>query len=973
MNVIDETEMSHSVNCNVEQLPLHIKPQKNSITIVSQNIRSIYSNLDDLQVTMSRFKIEVEVIILTECRVQGHRPIPQMANFKSFVTSNHLNQNDGVVVYLNLNVTAKVTEIILDHASCLKIDLGDKIILGIYRSPSNTKADSFIHSLSSYLSSISNKKDVIITGDININILPQQSESSNDRNNRLLYLNTLSTHGLLPGHYLPTRHGNCLDHFIIKIDKNKRTAKIAILTTTITDHSMILLQLTDVKNINNVSKSRMILDYESASLTLKNKNLSELLLMTNPNTITSILIERIKESILENTRAVQIPSSQRVIKPWITSGILKCIKNRDNMQKTLRSDPFNETLKITYKRYRNFCNALIKKLKYKYNRDKLMTSSKNSKTMWKTVNEVTNFKPPVSSNSNLLSIKRTPKESINSINGYFANIGKQLAENITTVDVSQIKTPNYHQPTSFTLLDTDVNEINSIINSLDSNCATGWDNIPTKLLKLNREYLAPIICHLTNTCFHSATFPKDLKKSIITPVYKSGDRANISNYRPISVLTSLSKIVEKLLNNRLLKYLEHFNILSENQFGFRKGLSTEDAIAKLTSIIIDSVDHAKKCLVIFLDLKKAFDTVSTTTLLKRLESIGIRGIPLNLFASYLSERKQCVKVDDMISDECDVTFGVPQGSVLGPTLFLIYINNLTKLLIQNGKIISYADDTAIIFTEDTWDIVHKIAEEGLYEINKWLRHNMLTLNYTKTNYMCFTKTVKTQPSNLHKIKIHDCDMSDTNCTCLPIRKVNNIRYLGVIVDQRLSWNSHIELIMSRTRKLIYIFRELRHVAKKDLLIRIYKALAESILCYCITIWGGAIKTKLIDLERAQRALLKVMFLKNKRFATQELYSLSDLLSIRKLYILHAVLKKHTSINYDPSPLNRRRKYCVATCDPVKSIFAMRQYPSQSTYLYNIINKRIDIYSLNKHLCKNKLKKLLNTLTYDETEMLLKHS
>lgn len=191
-----------------------------------------------------------------------------------------------------------------------------------------------------------------------------------------------------------------------------------------------------------------------------------------------------------------------------------------------------------------------------------------------------------------------------------------------------------------------------------------------------------------------------------------------------------------------------------------------------------------------------------------------------------------------------------------------------------------------------------------------------------------------------------------------------------MMDQRLSWYAHLELVANRIRKMMWIFKILRHIADKALITKVYVALAESIITYCITIWGGAAKTEFLGVERAQRSLLKVIHLKRYRFSTAELYSVAGVLSVRKLYVLYTILKVHKSITYDPSKLAKRRKHCVVQSVPTKTAFARRQYYRLSCHLYNNINEILEIYARNSHDCKKTVKNWIMSLGYEEVESLL---
>lgn len=289
---IDNTEIAKSIECSIEDLQNNIF-KKSSLNIIHQNIRSIYNNFSDFEITFSQFKINIDVIIFTECRLNSNKNIPLLSNYTVYFTNKLFNQNDGVVVYIKNEHKVKVKEMNLIHASGLEIMIHNSIILAIYRSPSNTNAEDFINSLLAHLNSIKSRHNIIITGDININIIAKETAQTYERNNRQKYLTSLIMHGILPGHMFPTRDQSCLDHFMLKINKKLTIATVAVLNTSITDHLMILLNLSDsVTQSNKNQATKTIVDYENACKLLQEQNLAELFLYTDPNVYTDLLIKK---------------------------------------------------------------------------------------------------------------------------------------------------------------------------------------------------------------------------------------------------------------------------------------------------------------------------------------------------------------------------------------------------------------------------------------------------------------------------------------------------------------------------------------------------------------------------------------------------------------------------------------------------------------------------------------------------------
>lgn len=369
-------------------------------------------------------------------------------------------------------------------------------------------------------------------------------------------------------------------------------------------------------------------------------------------------------------------------------------------------------------------------------------------------------------------------------------------------------------------------------------------------------------------------------------------------------------------------------------------------------------------------LAKAFDTVSLPILLRKLESLGIRGTPYNWFESYLVNRCQSVKVGNYTSEALPVSFGVPQGSILGPTLFTIYVNDLLNMTIDNATTICYADDTVVLFQGKSWEETYKTAEKGLSLVSHWLDSNLLTINTTKTKYLAFHKTSASAPLPEKQLVIHKCKPS-INCNCATIERSSSIKYLGVQIDDKLSFKKQIQFVSARLRKMLYILKTLRHSASRDVLSLVYTSLCQSIIIYCIGVWGGAAKTIFVEIERAQRAVLKVMLNKPYRFPTDSLYSETKLLRVRQLYMWRVTCAQHSktisSLNY--KALLRKRTFKVPI-PSVRSTFAKRLPLYSHPYIYNKIIKKLDMKNLTTRQAKHIVKTWLMDLTYIETEQLL---
>ena len=428
------------------------------------------------------------------------------------------------------------------------------------------------------------------------------------------------------------------------------------------------------------------------------------------------------------------------------------------------------------------------------------------------------------------------------------------------------------------------NEIIEIIAGM-RNSSAGHDLIRPQLIKDNFVSLVSPITHIVNLSIAQGIVPEQFKIAQVTPVFKTGRTECINNYRPISVLSALSKILEKVVHKRMMSFFNMHSILSNNQFGFRSKHSCDQPLILATDFIREALDAGDHVIAVFLDLRKAFDVVSHPILLGKLSHYGLRGIPLQWLESYLSGRSQSVKIAGHVSSPRTITHGVPQGSVLGPLLFLVLINDLKIRHPDFTKIFLFADDTTVLIRHRSINSLVDTTNLELSHLCQWFKSNRLSVNVDKTKFMFFT---------LHShLRYQTLSIIMDN---VPIQRTASTKFLGVHFDELLSWDAHITYIASKISKSIGIIKKVCNTLPKSSCILLYKALILPYLSYCHVIWGCASRTRLQRLNLLQKRAIRVITHTHYRAHTEPLFLSCKLLPFFNLYdyycliLLYKILK-----------------------------------------------------------------------------------
>ena len=792
---------------------------KKGLTIASLNINGLRGHFDELQLFLQSSGIHILALNETKLVPQYPKELNAVAGYQQKRLDRTCN-GGGISLYVRDSVKFKPRDDVpADNLELICVEIqppksNSYLIVSWYRPPSDPVGSfSKLERVLSYLDK--EGKEIILLGDTNCDLTitaPDLPPGNNSEHIRSLY-DLFSLKQLIEELTRVTfTSSSIIDHIATMSARN--IVESGVHKASMSDHYMVFCvrkfegavkkddKVITTRSMKNFDKDAFLADVAGICWERGFDETDDVnVLVTQWSTLFSLIID--KHAPIKSLRV-----SERYC-PWVNEDLKRLIRSRDKLKKAAVKSK-SLILMSSYRHIRNKINKQNSELKRQYFSERLAQAKGNMKESWKTINQVLN-KRSKSTNIDLLKGPGgeivNKQEISNTMNDYFCSVGKDLASKIEDAPNPMLTGENNLNPDNerFNFRPIVVQDIRDAMSKIKTSKSLGSDNISSYFLKLATPYIENSLVFMFDISLETSQFPDSWKNARITPIFKDGDRAEKSNYRPISVLPVISRLFEKLVFNQLHQYLVKYNLIHPGQSGFLKLHSTLTCLLKNTDDWYSGLDTGQMVGTVFIDLKKAFDTVDHDLLCKKLENYGVQQRELSWFRSYLSNRKQYCRVGGVDSETGEVEVGVQHGSCLGSLLFLIYINDLPSA-VQSSTVSIYADDTSLCLKSKDISQLNEAINVDLEHLDSWLKGNKLSLNVAKTQSMLIAtkpkhRTLNNAAGNLN-LEIRDRELN----------VVKKTKYLGVQVDNSLDWKEQIKAVSSKVSRAIgFLKHDLEHL------------------------------------------------------------------------------------------------------------------------------------------------------------------
>ena len=864
------------------------------INKVNTNISVLFNNIDGNASNFDSFATELcmydqhsfSIIGIAETNVDAHhKDLYRLPGYVSEYNEKYpeKNKGSGVALYLNENL---IYNRIDDYCKCsknieslfVKVTNTDvpQIIGIVYRPPSGQKSE-FQDELDNILCKLPDK-NVIIMGDFNINLFEPNSNTfeSSLYGNNMIPLISLATHEK------PGCNPSLIDNILINSTENLISA--GIFNSGVSHHLPIFCFLDcSMPSIQSESDDVPQYDYCESNM---NNFLHDIESWANPKDHGefteekfNIYVELFKDKIDTNFKIDQSNFNRKsrrniFVNPWITPGIIASVNQKHTYHSkwkasiTKSNKSGNIELQSKFKEFRKKLKNVIKLAKKKFYLKKFSSVQGNLKKTWALINELrgkskTKIKASFIIDGKLIKDKR---QISNGFNEFFSSVARKLnaklnsstlaRSNSTICDDDFTMYLRNRVSSSIFLSPCTSSEIEYKIKEFENDKAS---DISVTLLKKCAPFISWHLSSFYNKFMECGTFPQVLKVGKVTPVFKKGNSQIFDNYRPISMLPIFGKLLEKLIYSRLYNFLNSCNSsIYDKQFGFRKSHSTSHAVNYSVNKTLSELENGKHIIGIFIDLSKAFDTLDHNKLISKLEHYGVRGTCLSLLKSYLTNRVQYTNFQNTLSDSKPIKYGVPQGSVLGPLLFLVYINDIINCSAL-GHFVLFADDTNIFVVGKDKEDAYANAQSVLDNVSKYMFLNQLHINCSKSVFMHFRPHMNRNERQTCARTREFGSEKTLKLNGNKLKKVDKVKFLGVVIDEQLTWEPQIDYIKEKLIASIVVIKRIKKFIPESQYMKIYNALFKSHLSYCISCWGGISKYKLEKLFAVQKRCVRLLF------------------------------------------------------------------------------------------------------------------